>query len=97
MLIYDKGTPISSIRFSFMLSAYDEVLIEKNFKQIAKEDQNYANILVAEYDYCRHHVNDIYKKAEVVYRIGCNKNHQLNYTCCNFKKLEEEYLKYKLK
>ena len=83
MLIYDKGTPISSIRFSFMLPAYDEVLIEKNFKQIAKEDQNYAN--------------DIYKKAEAVYRIGCNKNHQLNYTCCNFKKLEEEYLKYKLK
>lgn len=97
MLIYDKGTPISSIRFSFMLPAYDEVLIEKNFKQIAKEDQNYANILAAEYEYCRHHVNDIYKKAEAVYRIGCNKNHQLNYTCCNFKKLEEEYLKYKLK
>ena len=54
MLIYDKGTPISSIRFSFMLPAYDE-----NFKQIAKEDQNYANILAAEYEYCRHHVNDI--------------------------------------
>ena len=59
MLIYDKGTPISSIRFSIMLPAYDEVLIEKNFKQIAKEDQNYANILAAEYEYCRHHVNDI--------------------------------------
>lgn len=42
-----------------MLPAYDEVLIEKNFKQIAKEDQNYANILAAEYEYCRHHVNDI--------------------------------------
>ena len=58
MLIYDKGTPISSFRISFMLPAYDVVLIEKNFKQIAKEDQYYANFLAAEYEYCRLHVND---------------------------------------
>ena len=95
LLIYDKNRPISSIRFSFMLPAYDEVLKEKNFKEIATQDQNYANIITAEYDYCLHHQDDIYQKANAVYKIGCNKDHHLNYTCCDFLKLEDEYLKYK--
>ena len=97
MLIFDRGRVISSIRFSFMLPAYDEVLSEKDFKKIAEKDQNYANIISAEYDYCRHHKEEIYQKAEAVYKIGCNKNHKLNFTCCDFKKLEAEYLKYKSK
>lgn len=97
MLIFDKGRVISSIRFSFMLPAYDEVLSEKDFKKIAEKDPNYANIISAEYDYCRHHKKEIYQKAEAVYKIGCNKNHKLNFTCCDFKKLEAEYLKYKSK
>ena len=62
MLIFDRGRVISSIRFSFMLPAYDEVLSEKDFKKIAEKDQNYANIISAEYDYCRHHKKEIYQK-----------------------------------
>lgn len=95
--IFDKTRPISTIRFSFMIPAYDEVLSVKNFSEIAKKDQNYANILGAEYDFCATHIDDIHKKALAVYKIGCNKNHKLNYACCDFKKLEAAYLSYKSK
>ena len=94
MLIYDGKRPISSIRFSFMLPATDKVLVPKDFKQIAKANQNYANLLLAEFEYCLKHTKDIKKKARSVYNIGCNKSHRLNYTCCDFQKLESEYMKY---
>lgn len=95
--IFDKGKPISTIRFSFMIPAYTEVLEEKNFSNIAKTDPNYAALLQAEYLYCSTHIKDIQDKAVAVYKIGCNKNHRLNYTCCDFKILEEHYLEYKKK
>lgn len=44
--------------------------------------------------YCKMHEAEIFDKAERVYKIGCNKNHYLNYTCCDFKKLETVYLNY---
>ena len=93
--IFDNGKPISTIKFSFMIPAYNEVLKVKNFKEIAKSDPNYAALLQAEYSYCSSHIKDIQNKALSVYKIGCNKNHRLNYTCCNFKLLENHYLKYK--
>ena len=40
--IFDNGVPISTIRFSFMIPAFDEVLTYQNFKDIAKIDPNYA-------------------------------------------------------
>ena len=94
LLIYDNGKPISSIRFSFMLPAYDNVLTIKNFKEISKVDEAYANLLASEYNYCLDHKDDIFKKALSVYKIGCNKQHKFNYTCCDFKLLEERYLNY---
>ena len=93
-LIYDKGTPISSIRFSFMFPAPQSVLTQKNFAQIRAVDPNYADVITAEYRYCVRNENDILQKANSVYNIGCNKNHPYNYTCCDFKKLESEYMKY---
>lgn len=95
MLIYENNAPISSIRFSFMLPAYEDILKINNFKQIAKIDQNYANIISAEYNYCLKHESEIRQKAQSVYKIGYNKNHRLNYTCCDFQKLEQEYMNYK--
>lgn len=94
MQIFDNGKPISTIKFSFMVPAYDDVLKIKNFKDIAKTNPNYAALLQAEYSYCRSHIKDIQNKALTVYKIGCNKNHKLNYTCCDFKLLEEHYLEY---
>lgn len=95
LTIYDKEKPISTIRFSFMIPAYDEVLYNKDFSTISKTNVNYANLLKTEYTYCKMHLDDIYKKAKSVYAIGCNKNHRLNYTCCNFKELEKHYIEFK--
>ena len=94
--IFDNGVPISTIRFSFMIPAFDEVLTYKDFKDVAKSNFAYASLLHAEYSYCSYHKKDIMDKALTVYRIGCNKNHKLNYTCCDFKKLEEHYMDYKI-
>ena len=95
MLIYKDEEPISSIRFSFMFPAFSDVLKMKDFSEIAKENPQYANLLYTEYKYCITHEREIIKNAQKVYKIGCNKNHTLNYTCCDFKKLEAEYVNYK--
>ena len=34
--IFDNGKPISTIRFSFMLPAFDDVLFLKDFKEIGR-------------------------------------------------------------
>lgn len=93
--IFDNGVPISTIRFSFMIPAFDEVLTYKSFKNISKTDPAYASLLYAEYSFCKNNVTDIKAKAFSVYKIGCNKKHKLNYTCCDFKKLEDHYMEYK--
>lgn len=92
--IYNKEKVISTIRFSFMFPARHEHLTVKNFAAIAKTDPKYADLLQTEYKYCKSHESEILDKAKWVYKIGCNKNHYLNYTCCDFKKLENVYLNY---
>lgn len=91
MVIYDNGRPISTIRFSFMFPALPKSLVKKDFDEIAKTNFQYADLLRAEYSYCSKHEEEIREKAQKVYDIGCNKNHRLNYTCCDFKLLEEHY------
>ena len=93
--IYDKGQIIATIRFCFMFPVVNGVLTLKDFKEVAKTDKSYADLLNTEYTYCKTHLDDILKKANSVYSIGCNKDHFLNHTCCDFKKLEAHYLKYK--
>ena len=92
--IRHKGNIIASIRFCFMFPVISGVLTEKDFGEIAKTDKPYADLLSAEYSYCKMHLEDILKRANKVYDIGCNKSHFLNHTCCDFKKLEKFYLKY---
>jgi protein AbiQ len=90
-LIYDKGRAISSIRFSFMIPAFPEVLILKDFN---KQPQSYRDLLNAEIKYCNQSVDKIYKKAKQVYKIGTNRNHPLSYTCCDFNLLEQKSVGY---
>lgn len=92
--ITENERVLSTIRFSFMFPAMENVLTVKDFSVIAQNNQQYADLLSAEYRFCRTHEAEIYNKALQVYKIGCNKNHVLNYTCCDFKKLEEHYLEY---
>lgn len=88
----NKGRIISTIRFSFMFPAFESVLIQKDFRKIAKVNEQYANLLRTEYRFCTSHQEQIKQRAKQVYTIGCNKDHVLNYTCCDFKKLEKYYL-----
>ena len=92
--IRHNGQIISTIRFSFMFPAMDNVLSLKNFQRIRSIDSNYADLLSTEYNYCKSHIDDIYRRAQAVYRIGCNADHYLNKTCCNFKLLESVYTQY---
>ena len=94
-LIYNKDNlPIASVRFSFMFPAKPKVLTKKNFNQIAKINKPYADLLSTEWSYCSAHINVLKAKAMSVYKIGCNKQHILNYTCCDFLKLEKIYANY---
>lgn len=93
-LIKHKGNVISSIKFSFMIPVPDYALTKMDFNEIAKTDNKYADLLRTEYSYCSSHKKEIMAKAASVYRIGINKNHKLNSVCCDFKKLELEYMNY---
>jgi len=91
--IYDKyNKVIATIRFCFMFPAPLSVLTEKNFKLIDSIDRKYADLLAVEYNYCISNESKILTKAKSVYEIGCNKNHKFNYTCCNYKSLEQKYI-----
>lgn len=92
MPIYSKGKIISTIRFSFMFPAFDSVLVRKDFGEIAKANEQYARLLRTEYRFCVSHQDQIRQRAKQVYDIRCNKDHALNYTCCDFTKLEKYYL-----
>ena len=91
LIIYDKGKPISSIRFSFMFPAKVEVLTRKDISLIAKTNPSYANLLATELSFCSAHEAEILKKAEIVYKIGCNENHRYNKYCVDFKRIEKIY------
>ena len=93
--IYDKqNNVIATIRFCFMFPAIMSVLTEKNLKTLDKTDKKYADLVAAEYNYCLANEIPILNKAKSVYAIGCNKNHFYNYTCCDFKLLEQKYTEY---
>jgi protein AbiQ len=94
--IYDsKNNILATIKFSFMFPAFSDVIIEKDFKTISSTNQQYADLLAKEYSYCDKNENLILNKAIKIYRIGCNKNHYLNYTCCDFVLLENAMREYR--
>lgn len=93
--ICDKhGKVIATIRFCFMFPVPASLLTEKDFAEIALKDIGYANLLSTEFKYCKSIQTEILQKANNVYQIGCNKNHRFNYTCCDFKLLEEKYTEF---
>ena len=56
---------------------------------INSKDSKYADLLSIEYNYCVSNEDAILAKARSVYEIACNKAHKFNYTCCDFKLLEQ--------
>jgi protein AbiQ len=67
-LIYDKGRAISSIRFSFMIPAFSEIIKLKDF---SAQPQTYQDLLNVEIKYCNQKADEIFSKAEQVYKCIC--------------------------
>ena len=86
---------IATIRFCFMFPVPLAYVTEKDFSKIRKRDSAYADLLLKEWRDCDKNELAILTKAESIYKIGCNKSHPFNYTCCDFKLLEREYMKFK--
>lgn len=91
LLIYDKGRAISSIRFSFMVPAFADMLSLTDF---GSQPQAYQDLVNTEIQYCNRNVKAVYKRAREVYAIGVNSKHPLHYTCCKFELLEKASLQY---
>ena len=89
-----SGIVIATIRFCFMFPAPLSVLTEKDFAQVRKTDNAYADLLLKQWRCCQTNYNAIMLKAQTVYKIGCNKNHYFNHACCDFKMLESVYTKF---
>ena len=90
ILIKDRNkTTLSSIKFSFMFPANNNYLTEMDFQSIQKQDIAYYNLLSKEYKFCKNNKGRIYKKAQQVYKMGCNPQHPYHKVCCNFKILEQ--------
>lgn len=96
ILIRDKGRPISSIKFCFMIPVVDSAIAKMDFKAIEQIDSQYASLLRTEYRFCLKNIDRIEEKALSVYKIGNNKNHALNKYCCDFLKLEAASKQYQL-
>ena len=89
-----KGIIIATIRFCFMFPALQSVLTVKDFSQVRTYNSAYADLLLKEWNDCQANESAILSKANAVYKIGCNKSHPFNYTCCDFKLLEQVYNQY---
>lgn len=96
MLIRNKhNLPIASIKFSFMIPVPDECLHVIDFDLIKEQDFQYGQLLDIEYEFCIKNEQQILNKASKIYKIGCDKQHILNYTCCDFPLLERMASEYK--
>ena len=91
----DKNTKklktISSLRFSFMFPCPMEYLNQKDF---SKEESKYQILLRKELHYCNKNIEKIKKMANEIYKLGLKEETRKRFNICNFKKLEENCLKY---
>ena len=92
MLIEDtNGRAIASLKFCFMFPVPSNLVTIKKLANIRKTDQAYAYLLKIELKFCQKNEKIILQKAQNIYKIGCNKNHVLNHSCCDFLLLQQKY------
>mgnify|MGYP003302200448 FL=1 len=87
----DNGRVIASIKFCFMFPVPPNLIKIKDFARIKQVDPTYVDLLVKELNFCQKNENKIIQKALRIYKIGCNKKHILNYSCCDFLLLQQKY------
>ncbi len=91
--IWDKDGEkvLSTVRLCFMFPALSDVVSRVSVKELYQRDPKYAILVDKEYRYCANHEQQLLKRAQAVYKMGCNENHVYHKYCCDFKKLEEVY------
>jgi len=83
----EKGKPISSIRFSFMIPVPPGVATIKRIKD--EPSPEYRRLLNLELRYCQKNANAIRRTAKHVYNTVANgKDLIMINNCCDFSKLE---------
>ena len=65
-----------------------------NQKDFSKEDEKYQSLLRKELHYCNINRERIKKLANEIYQLGLKKETREKFNICDFKKLEEQCLKY---
>ena len=93
-VILDRdGSPISSLRFNYMFPVPKKKL---NIKRISDEpDKKYQTLLAKELLYCVKNEDIIRHRAERTYkRVLLGKDRGLVHNSCDFKLLEQAYIKY---
>ena len=89
-----KGSPVASLRFSYMIPVPHSALKVKN---LGKEDPKYRNLLDIELRYINRNVTAILTRAKYVYNSVVYKAMpEMVKICCDFKALEAacaEYIK----
>lgn len=91
--IQDKrGRTLSAVKLGFMFPVPDaklnEVIEQINFNDIRQIDPKYADLLEAEYLFCKKNIPLLTDKAQLAYKIGKNPTHVLHQYCCDFNVLE---------
>lgn len=93
VILDTDGTPISSIRFSFMFPVPESEITVRDF---SKEDPVYQRLLQKEYKFCNNHQDEISKRALKVYNNVINDySKKFTASCCDFKLLEYAMKNYK--
>lgn len=89
----EKGKPISSIRFSFMIPVPTGVISVKSIK--SEPSPEYRRLLDLELRFCRKNANAIRRMAKHIHNTVVNeKDPTMVKNCCDFSKLENACAKY---
>lgn len=87
-----KGT----IRFAYMFPIIDSALIEIDYTEEFKIDFQYTALLIKEDLYINQHKARIHEIATKTYTNTIAKRFGFENFCCDFAKLEEKYMEYKV-
>ena len=89
----EKGKPISSVRFSFMIPVPPGVATIKSIKD--EPSHEYRRLLNLELRFCQRNANAIHRTAKHIHNIVVNgKDPMMAKNCCDFSKLELACIKY---
>lgn len=94
IVIKDKNTPISSIRFSFMVPV-DKSMIKKLNIDDSSFTPEYKILLAKEIRFIKKNEKAIRQKASKIYQYVTSGDPFHISVCCDFKKLEVHLKKYK--